>query len=1031
MKTVTSLLLGLLLLGQAPVFSQKADTLAARRVLNAACQQMASMSAPSPMDTILLDTALVALRLNAGASASLEHQIATLLDSLGKRLASPRVRLFRPSQISLYNASKLWRRLKTEQSIEFARSVHNMSIALRGLGEYPKALASFEQSKAIRVTLFGENSIDVAKSYNGIGVVLSDMGRYKESLAAYEKSAQISLALNGGSDQSLDVFNAYMNIGGSYYEMKKLRDAEAYFEKCLPIVANLKDNQRLLASLYNNLGSVYLSMKDYARAVQYHEQALALRIGLFGELHPAVAMSCANLGSAYIETNNLTKGLEINLKSLEIRQQLISASPTDIAVSYRNLGDIYGLMGKRDTCMEYYREAERIFVEQHGESHVYTGTVRSNIAAVLGELGRYDEALSKYRQSTANFVAIDGPKGADVQSNLISTAVLYRRMGNLPAALRTLDTVLTNIGWPAQLDSIDSDQRFNLFETLLFKGEIMALRAKSPSQRTQPRELLRQAVYLAERYRDSLSTADSQTHFTTLVKRAIESSIRLEMSTPNRDDAQLRRVYELAAKNKAFLLYEAVAKASASLAHVPPHLVKQEADLRTDIAYYEKLCYQMEQSDSLDDQQAARQYAAEAFRLRREYEAFLMENTAHFERKESLPSVTARFVQDSVLAPGQTLLEYFVGDSSTYIFVIRKDTFVVDWAKNDFPLDSLVKTMLRGITEHFKDEVTANSVSDLIRTAPLYTGPALLIYQKMVKQVEPLLTRRVLVIPDGALGYVPFDALLKSRSPKSATRFMDHVYWGQSHIISYAYSANLLHQMQRKQSKVKAKGQCLVAAPFSDNTRLKWEKGVSLTSVRDSLGRLEYSDEEARLVARLLGTKPSLGLEASKAFVMAQMEQCAVVHFITHGKANFSRGEYAYLGFSVPEEPEVFEKLYVREIYNRLLDMDLAVLSACETGTGELRLGEGIISISRAFAYAGAKSITTTLWKVDDESTTKLMQLYYENLLQKRLAKDEALWQARQDYLLDVQKGGAEKAAYAHPFFWASFVPIGDMGRLR
>jgi len=979
----------------------------------------------------VLDTVLVALRLNAGALASLDIKIAVLLDSLGKRLASPRVRLFEPARISLHSASELWRKLKTEQSMEFARSVHNMSIALRGLGEYQKALTFFEQSKEIRAALFGENSSDVAKSYNGIGVVLSDMGRYKESLVAYEKSAQISLALNGGSDQSLDVFNAYMNIGGLYYELKKLRDAEVYLEKCRPIVANLKDNQRLQASLYNNLGSVYSSMKDYARAVQYHEQALALRIDLFGELHPAVAMSCANLGSSYIETNNLTKALELNLRSLKIKQQLISASPTDIAISYRNLGDIYGLMGKRDTCMEYYQKAERIFVEQHGESHVYTGTVRSNIASVLGELGRYDEALSKYRQSTANFVAINGPKGADVQSNFISTAVMYRRMGNLPAALRTLDTVLTNIGWPAHPDSIDSDQRFNLFEALLFKGEIMALRAKSPSQRIQSRELLRQAVHLAERYRDSLSSADSKTHFTTLVKRTIESSIRLEMSAPNRDDAQLRRVYELAAKNKAFLLYEAVAKADALLASVPPHLVKREADLRTDIAYYEKLRYQLEQSDSLDDKQAARQYAVEAFRLRREHEAFLTQYAPYFEQKDSLPSATVRFVQDSVLAPGQSLLEYFVGDSATYIFVIRKDTFVVDWVKNDFPLDSLVKTMLRGITEHFKDEVTANSVSDLVRTAPLYTGPALLIYQKMVKRVEPLLTRRVVVIPDGALGYVPFDVLLKARSTTSATRFMDHVYWGQSHIISYAYSASLLHQMQRKQPKAGAKGQYLVAAPFSDNTRWKWEKSVSPTSGRDSLGRLEYSDEEARLVAQLLGTKPVLGLEASKSLVMARMEQCRVAHFITHGKANFSRGDYAYLSVSVPGKPEVFEKLYVREIYNRLLDMELVVLSACETGTGELRLGEGIISISRAFAYAGAKSITTTLWKVDDESTTKLMQYYYENLLQKRLPKDEALWQARQDYLLDIQKGGAEKAAYAHPFFWAGFVPIGDMGALR
>lgn len=1032
MKAVTSLLLGLMFMGHSPIFSQTADTLAARKVLDVACQRLDSSDLYGS-----LDTALVAMRLNAGVSASLDYKTAVLLDSLGKRFAVPKLRLYEPARISLYNASLLWRRLKTERSMEFARSVHNMGVALRGLGEYKKALAAFTQAKNIRVALFGENSGELVRSYNAIGVVESDLGRYKESLVAYEKSAQISIRLNGGSEQNLDGFNFHMNMGGVYYEMKKLRDAAFHFERARSIVPYLQDIKRLEASLYNNLGSLYMSMKDYAKAIQYHEQALALRLELFGELHPSVASSYSNLGSAYTEINNLPQALKFNLKALEIKERLSNISPPDLALSYRNLGDIYGLMGDslRPKCMEYYEKAEQIFVEHNTERHVYTASIRGNIAAVYKEMNRYDESIAKYRQCLNNFVDIGGPTGPDLQWNLINLSLVHKQMGNLPLALRTLDTVLTNIGWPAHPDSIDSDQRFNLFEALLFKGEILASMAKSPAQRTQPRELLAQAVDLAERYREGLSGDDSRSNFTQLVKRAIESSIRLEMSAPKRDDAQLRRVYELAAKNKAFLLYEAVVKADALLAKVPPQLARREAELRTDIAYYEQLRYRMEQSDSTDDQQAARRYAAEAFRLRQEHEAFLAEHSTYFGQKDPLPVTTVSFVQDSLLASDQSWLEYFVGDSATYIFVIQKKAFAVVPVKNDFSLDAAVRGMLHGIYAHFMNPQASNDTDDLIRTARLYCDNAVLIYQKVLAPVDSLLSQRVVVVPDGMLAYLPFDALLMS-APRAATRFVSHAYWGQQRIVSYAHSANMLYQMQRKRHVIGASApEAAVAAAFSDG-RSKVEQsmmpnGWSVAS-RDSLGTLETSGDEARWVAQRFSVSPLLSTQANKSTLLPLLEQCPVIHLTTHGVANFKIGDFAYLALGVTDQPGFFEKLYAKEIYNHISKANIVVLSACQTNTGEMRLGEGVISLGRAFAYAGAKSVVTTLWSVDDKQTFRLMQHFYDNLLEEKpLPKDEALWQARQRYLREVANGGANQALYAHPFYWASFVPLGDMAPLR
>ena len=144
----------------------------------------------------------------------------------------------------------------------------------------------------------------------------------------------------------------------------------------------------------------------------------------------------------------------------------------------------------------------------------------------------------------------------------------------------------------------------------------------------------------------------------------------------------------------------------------------------------------------------------------------------------------------------------------------------------------------------------------------------------------------------------------------------------------------------------------------------------------------------------------------------------SVIHLSTHGKADDRVGDYSFLAFTeIPDSLEN-EYLYVRDLYNLRLNADMVVLSACETGIGELQRGEGILSLARGFTYAGAKSIINSLWSVNDQSTKFLMERFYTYLLEG-LDKDAALRQAKLDYLASGEN--------ADPYFWAAFVPVGDM----
>jgi len=130
---------------------------------------------------------------------------------------------------------------------------------------------------------------------------------------------------------------------------------------------------------------------------------------------------------------------------------------------------------------------------------------------------------------------------------------------------------------------------------------------------------------------------------------------------------------------------------------------------------------------------------------------------------------------------------------------------------------------------------------------------------------------------------------------------------------------------------------------------------------------------------------------------------------------------YCYLAFTQTSDT-LDRKLYVRDLYNLKLNADMVVLSACETGLGELQQGEGILSLARGFAYAGAKSIISSLWSVNDKSTADIMTSFYSHLKEGK-TKDDALRRAKLDYL--------SQNPNAQPFYWAAFTAVGDMKPIK
>ena len=186
---------------------------------------------------------------------------------------------------------------------------------------------------------------------------------------------------------------------------------------------------------------------------------------------------------------------------------------------------------------------------------------------------------------------------------------------------------------------------------------------------------------------------------------------------------------------------------------------------------------------------------------------------------------------------------------------------------------------------------------------------------------------------------------------------------------------------------------------------------------RDVLMPLLFNKKEAATVNEIMGGDLLANENATLGNFYKKASAYNILHLATHGKANDKNGDYSYIAFSEIND-SISSYLYAKDLYNLNLNADLVTLSACETGIGELQLGEGIIGQTSAFIYAGAKSLATTLWSIDDAGTSDLMSYFYKNI-KSGMRKDIALQKAQLEYLNNSEK--------PHPYFWSGFILTGEV----
>ncbi len=976
-------------------------------------------------------------------------------------------------------AIEIRQKILGNEHIDVANSANNLGISYESSGDYENAIKYYEKGLEIRQKLLGNEHTDVADSFSNLGDAYDSNGQYDRAIQCYEKDLGIRLKLLGVDNA--EIADIYESLGNSnFYKGEYLRSME-YHEKALGIRQKALGRDHLDAALsYNNIGALFVEQAEYHKAIEYFGKSLEILIKILGREHFDVAASYNNIGICYQYKGDYDQAIEYFGKAIEIRRTLIGEDDSDIAQSYHNIGAPYESKGEHDKAIGYFRKALEIFLITLGTEHPYVAASYSSLGVSYNSKGdykkaleyasksleirtkvlgmghsdtaesyhnigisyarqkEYDQAIEYFEKGLDIFRKTWGEEHPNVAESYISMGINYGHKNEYEKAVMNFSKALQALKYQypnfSEVSSLEELQRVLQLSSLTHQTQYTITRSISLVH--QSLSYAQQALAAIDYQSSTFTTESTKTHWQSTYHPTYAQAIDISLlaADVNQNDTLRRQTFTYAEKSKASQLQAQLKNADAlAFSGIPDSLTQQEYQLRVDLSWREKQRQALLDKGKTETDSTVLRLSSILFDLRQQYDTlktrFEKNYPEYYRLKYDLRTVSLDYVQDSLLQPGQTLLEYFVGDSSIYLFLVQPKNYEVIEIKKDTAFEQWVEDLTRnGIYGYYGKKGVSKG-----KSIANYGTSAYQLYETLIAPIKAKLPKdeKLIIIPDGILGYVPFEALLTQKPPRPDA-ISAYKYLIQDHQISYCYSATLLKEMRNKKHRQEPTQKLLAMAPFflgnadtllSQVDSTEFIAGISL---RDTLTALPNSGEEVARIHKILKGQALYGKAATLAQFQKLAAQARILHLSTHGEADDRLGDYAYLAFGMPNADGTFEKLYARDLYNLSLNADLVVLSACETGIGKLQRGEGIVSLARAFAYAGAKSIVTTLWKVSDEQSKNLMSSFYK-YLSKGKEKDEALRLAKLDFL----KANEKRTELLHPFFWASFIGIGDMERIK
>ena len=852
---------------------------------------------------------------------------------------------------------------------------------------------------------------------------------YVNKDSAYHYFNEIEVLANKNQDWAT-VFEALISSNrnaGAFYDLDKLSGnlnrLDSLFLKHKPYLDTLPEKRLYVNSLLYDKGNYYFQLNNYRSSRQTFGQIIDSleplpNTEMDEELIDLLSVSYSFIAKMYTDEGKYELAQQYYDKNI---RYILQKKPNDLAslnTNYSLLAELYGKKGQYENSNAYFKKALGFYLKDqtgingiiataHNLSENYLALSKTDSAQYYLKLAKnylnethhfasyHHRVQAKLEQKMNNYelalkelnfaLHLEKEKWKNAKNE--SIAIIYNEIGMLQAAFGQYVSAVAN--YNLGLEQVeDFDSRGTSTLKLLKNKSVSLNKLGNNDNYKATMETVNLGIKTLDTLKPSFRSKADQLFLIEdafpLFESGLEAAYQLYAFTS--DDSLIDLAFRYSEKSKSVLLLEALLEAKATqFANIPNDVLERESELKSEITYLEKQIKNSE-TDQSDLKDAL-------FTLKEEYRQLVqkleVDYKSYYDLKYNTTTVSLEVSQKS-LSKHQLLISYFYGNKAIYAIALNRGKKEMFRIPIDADLEANIKKVYQMLSDPKSDVIALGNAT--------YS-----IYELLLK---PILNsgdqKKLIIIPDGLLNYLPFSAL--NTSPGGIR------YLAENHAIGYVNSATLLSELEERQPKEHT---ILAFAPSFDGT-------VSVSNPdRGKLLPLPNNKKEVEQILTSFHGRAYIDGEASLRNFKSQLASFGMVHLATHAIFDDTAPEYSYLAFA-QNGNAAEDLLYVADLYNLQLDADLVTLSACESGIGDLKRGEGFLSLARGFFYSGAASIASTLWKINDASTTTLMTSFYKNL-SKGEAKDVALQNAQIEFLDNNRDN-----ALSHPYYWSAFVISGN-----
>lgn len=851
-----------------------------------------------------------------------------------------------------------------------------------------------------------------------LGIAHFSLNEYRAARPFFDWTLTMAVALG---DRRLEAgTETYM--GGTLEILGDVAKALEHQQQALKLA---RENGPRIAegNALSNIGKIYNDLADWQKALEYYKQALPVFKSLNLAQNQAVTLN--NMGIAYLQSGELQKALDYLQQGLPLLRSVKNKnSETN---NLLNIGRVYRRMQQYEKALDYYSQAQAIQRE--------TGN-RAQSAETLDEIGvtyaaqmQYEKALDYYRQSLE----------------------IQRSIGNV----RREGLVLTNLGnaYNGLKQSEKAAEQFNSALAIFRKiddlaSAAMALEglARAEEQRSylaSAQTYIEQSLALRETVRSRSGSLELRASYRATIERAYEFYIDLLMQqhavNPQHGyDAEALKASE---RGRARSLLEQLSEARIDIREgVDVALIEKERDLaRTLNAKAQREMQLKARRGSMDEIAALHKEIGALEDEYQQVQAAIRKSSPQYSALTQPQPLDLKGIQQQ-LNRDTVLLQYALGEERSYVWVVSQNGLQAYVLPKRAEVEGLAREVYESLVARSVVKSLETSAQRRTRIAQADTN-----FQQAANRLGRLILspaaaqfnrRRLVVVSDGALQYVPFAALSVGSGPYRPL-VLDHELVSLPSVSAFAVQRqNLQHRA------IAPKSVAVIADPVFSVSDARFKTSAQAQATTEpaatriiehlqgtangqlSIPRLPFTRWEAD---QILAVAPSgaslkaLDFNANRSIATGgELSKYRYVHFATHGYLDTSRANLSAIVLSLFDEQGKPQDGFLRthDIYNLKLPAELVVLSACETGLGKDVTGEGLEGLTRGFMYAGARRVVVSLWNVNDKATATLMQRLYVGMLRSGKTPAEALRAAQIEMLRTRQ--------WQSPYFWAPFVMQGE-----